>query len=92
MVSSHLSLIALASSPEILLLCRVLVHLGQLVRIQPLDGVVALVIDCLGFVSRDFVLHLLVFNGLLHVEAIAFQAILGRDSLFLLLVFSSELV
>merc|ERR1712213_289647 len=57
---------------------------GKLVGVQPLDGLVALVVDGLAVVIRDLVLHLLILDGGLHVEAVALQAILGGNPLFLL--------
>merc|ERR1739840_65258 len=57
------------------LLLRELLNLGQLVGVQPLDGVIALVCDQLLVVSGDLVSHLLVVNGGLHVEAVALQAV-----------------
>merc|ERR1712241_1278360 len=65
-----------ADGLNLLLLLLELLHLGQLVGVQPLDGVVALVGDQLLIVSRDLVLHLLVIDGGLHIEAVTLQAVL----------------
>merc|ERR1711990_345456 len=77
---------------HLLLLLLELLDLGQLVGVQPLDGVIALVGDQLLVVSGDLVGHLLIINGGLHVEAIALQAILGRDTVLLLVVLVLELL
>merc|ERR1712232_1438152 len=69
-----------------------LLNLGQLVGVQPLDGVITLVGDQLLVVSGDLVSHLLVINGGLHVEAVALQTILGGDPVLLLGVLVLELL
>merc|ERR1719346_20685 len=66
-----------AHSLDLLLLVSELVHFGSLVGIQPLDGLVTLVINGLPVIIRDLVLQLLVLQGGFHVEAIRLQAILG---------------
>merc|ERR1712228_554681 len=77
---------------HLLLLLLELLHLGKLVGVQPLDGLIALVSDQLLVVSGDLVGHLLVVNGGLHVEAVALQAVLGRDPVLLLVVLVLELL
>merc|ERR1712228_344173 len=81
-----------ADGLHLLLLLLELLNLGQLVGVQPLDGLIALVGDQLLVVSRDLVGHLLVVNGGLHVEAVALQAVLGRDPVLLLVVLVLELL
>merc|ERR1719204_1132987 len=81
-----------ADSLRLLLLLIELLDLGELVGVQPLDGLVALVVDGLAVVVRDLVLHLLILDGGLHVEAVALQSILGGDPLLLLLVIGFELL
>merc|ERR1719376_1605266 len=68
---------------HLLLLLSKLFHLSQLVGVQPLDGLVALVTDRLLVVLADLVLHLLIVQGRLHVEAVALQSVLGRDPILL---------
>merc|ERR1712045_1035662 len=77
---------------HLLLLLLELLDLGQLVGVQPLDGVITLVGDQLLVVSGDLVGHLLIINGSLHVEAVALQAVLGGDSVLLLGVLVLELL
>merc|ERR1712107_727558 len=81
-----------AHSLHLLLLVLELLHLGELVGIQPLDGLVTLVSDLLLVVLADLVGDLLVLDGSLHVEAVALQAVLGRDPLLLLVVVILELL
>merc|ERR1712079_778865 len=81
-----------ADGLHLLLLLLELLHLGQLVGVQPLDGVITLVGDQLLIVSGDLVSHLLVINGGLHVEAVALQTILGGDPVLLLGVLVLELL
>merc|ERR1712001_605839 len=68
-----------ADGLNLLLLLLELLHLGQLVGVQPLDSLITLVGDQLLVVSGDLVGHLLVINGGLHVEAVALQTVLGGD-------------
>merc|ERR1711892_1242240 len=56
---------------QLLLLVVELLNFSQLVSVQPLNSIVALVTD----------------SGL-HVEAVRFQAVLGSNFLFLLIIFS----
>merc|ERR1719429_257599 len=81
-----------AHSLHLLLLVLELLHLGELVSVQPLDGLVTLVSDLLLVVLADLVGNLLVLDGGLHVEAVALQAVLGRDPLLLLVVVILELL
>merc|ERR1719357_300046 len=81
-----------ADSLHLLLLLIELLDLGELVGVQPLDGLVALVVDGLAAVIRDLVLHLLILDGGLHVEAVALQSVLGGDPLLLLFVIRLELL
>merc|ERR1719433_907448 len=81
-----------ADALDLLLLVGELVHLGGLVGIQPLDGLVALVVDGLAVVLRDLVLQLLVVQSGLHVEAVGLEAVLGRDPVLLLVVLGLELL
>merc|ERR1711963_1007132 len=60
--------------------------LRHLVRVQPLDALVALVLDLLLVRVRDGRLHLLLVHGGLHVEAVGLEPVLGADPLALLLV------
>merc|ERR1712242_474865 len=69
-----------ADGLHLLLLLLELLNLGQLVSVQPLDGLIALV----G--------HLLIVNGGLHVEAVALQTVLGGDPVLLLVVLVLELL
>ena len=73
-----------ADSLHLLLLLRELLNLGQLVGVQPLDGIITLVRDQFLVVSGDLVSHLLIINGGLHVKAVALQAVLGGDPVLLL--------
>merc|ERR1712119_155711 len=77
---------------HLLLLLVELLHLGELVGVQPLNGLVTLVGDSLAVVLADLVLHLVVVQGSLHVEAVALQSVLGRDPVLLLVVLSLELL
>merc|ERR1711913_196594 len=81
-----------ADGLNLFLLLLELLNLGQLVGVQPLDGVITLVGDQLLIVSGDLVSHLLVINGGLHVEAVALQTILGGDPVLLLGVLVLELL
>merc|ERR550539_2190999 len=69
---------------HLLLLLVELLHLGELVGVQPLNGLVTLVSDSLAVVLADLVLHLVVVQGSLHVEAVALQSVLGGDPVLLL--------
>merc|ERR1711963_355105 len=71
---------------DLLLLLLVLLLLRHLVRVQPLDALVALVLDLLLVRVGDGRLHLLLVHGGLHVEAVGLEPVLGADSLPLLLV------
>merc|ERR1719370_2267827 len=71
---------------DLLLLVLVLVLLRHLVRVQPLNALVALVLDLLLVRVRDGRLHLLLVHGGLHVEAVGLEPVLGADPLALLLV------
>merc|ERR1711936_249073 len=81
-----------ADGLHLLLLLGELLNLGQLVGVQPLDGVITLVSDQFLVVSGDLVSHLLIINGSLHVEAVALQAVLGGDPVLLLIVLVLELL
>jgi hypothetical protein len=63
-------------------------HLGQLISVQPLDGLIALLGDLGPVLLTDLVLHLLVLDGRLHVEAIGLEAVLCSNPILLLIVFS----
>merc|ERR1712033_116616 len=76
---------------NLLLLLLELLDLGELVGIEPLDGVIALVRDLLLVVLGDLISHLLVLDGGLHVKVVALQSVLGCDSVLLLVVFLLEL-
>merc|ERR1719381_198877 len=76
---------------HLLLLLVELLHLCELVRVQPLNGLVALVRDGLAVVLTDLILHLLVVQGGLHVEAVALQPVLGGYPLLLLVILCLEL-
>merc|ERR1719228_199506 len=76
---------------HLFLLIAELFNLSKLVSIQPLDCFITLVIDLLSVILRDLVLQLLILDGCLHVEAVALQTILGRNSVLLLLIISLEL-
>merc|ERR1712180_563925 len=60
--------------------------------LQPLDGLIALVVDSLLVVFADLVLDLVVIESGLHVEAVALKSILGRNPVLLLVVLSLELL
>merc|ERR1719285_412561 len=77
---------------HLLLLLVELLHLSELIGVQPLDGLVALVRDGLLVILAYLVLDLLVVQGGLHVEAVALQPVLGRDPLLLLVILSLELL
>jgi len=77
---------------EFLLLVFELVLLGSLVGIEPLDGLAALVGDGLDLVLGDLVLDLVVLDGLLHLESIGLELVLGLDLVLLGLVLSLELL
>ena len=66
--------------------------LGQLIGVDPLDGLGALVEDGLTVGGRDLVLVLVVLDGLLHLETVGLEAVLGSDALPLLLVLVAVLV
>ncbi len=68
------------------------IYLSQLVGVEPLDGLVALIGDLLPVLLADLLLHLLVLDGRLHVEAVGLQAVLGADTVLLLLVLGLELL
>merc|ERR1719446_178588 len=85
------------SSSEILsltffLLVLEFINLGQLVSIEPLDGFVTLVCDGLHVILGNLVLDLLIIECSFHVEAVAFQFVLSRDSVLLLVILSLELL
>merc|ERR1719493_354741 len=71
---------------HLLLFVLVLVLLRHLVRVQPLDALVALVLDLLLVRVGDGRLHLLLVHSGLHVEAVGLEPVLGADPLALLLV------
>merc|ERR1719341_2856969 len=77
---------------HLLLLLVELLHLGELVGVQPLNGLVTLVSDSLAVVLTDLVLHLFIVQCGLHVEAVALQSVLGGDPVLLLVVLSLELL
>merc|ERR1719192_1766304 len=81
-----------ANTLNLLLLLVELLNLGKLVGVQPLDGLVALVVDSLLVVFADLVLDLVVIESGLHVEAVALKSILGRNPVLLLVVLSLELL
>merc|ERR1712004_221509 len=81
-----------ANTLNLLLLLVELLNLGKLVGVQPLDGLVALVVDGLLVVFADLVLDLVVVESGLHVEAVALKSILGRNPVLLLVVLSLELL
>ena len=64
----------------------------DLVFVEPVDDLVALVGDLLLVVVADLVLELLVLHRALHVEGVALQAVLGADAVALRLVLSLVLV
>merc|ERR1719193_2031302 len=76
---------------HLFLLVAELLNLSKLVSIQPLDCFITLVVDLLSVILRDLVLQLFILDSCLHVEAVALQTILGRDSVLLLLIISLEL-
>ncbi|KAI8422733.1 hypothetical protein MSG28_006492 [Choristoneura fumiferana] len=76
-----------ADALELLLLVLILLFVSQLVGVEPLDGVVALVEDGLFVGVCQLVLELLVFHGGLHVEAVRLERILGLNGLLLFVVF-----
>merc|ERR1719439_558895 len=69
-----------------------LLLLAQLVPVQPLDRLVALVVDGLLVRLGDLVLNLLIVDGGLHVEAVGLESIFGCNSLLLDLVLGLELL
>ena len=58
-----------------------LLLLGSLVVVQPVDDFVALGADGGLVLGRDLVLDLIVVNGLLHLESVRLQFVLGLDAL-----------
>merc|ERR1719370_1618886 len=81
-----------AHTLNLLLLLVELLNLGKLVGVQPLDGLIALVVDSLLVVFADLVLDLVVIESGLHIEAVALKSILGRNPVLLLVVLSLELL
>ena len=81
-----------AHTLNLLLFVVELFDLSQLVGVQPLDGLVTLVVNLLAVLFGDFILKLLILNGGLHVEAVRLQAVLGGNTLLLLFVISLELL
>merc|ERR1719439_414395 len=77
---------------DLLLLVHELLLLAQLVPVQPLDRLVALVVDGLLVRLGDLVLNLLIVDGGLHVEAVGLESIFSCDSLLLDLVLGLELL
>lgn len=67
-----------------------LVFLCALVGVEPLDDLVAFLVDLLLVFVRDLVLDFLVLHRLLHRKRVRFEGVLGRYPLALLLVFSLE--
>merc|ERR1719356_839972 len=81
-----------AHTLHLLLLLVELLNLGKLVGVQPLDGLIALVVDSLLVVFADLVLDLVVIESGLHIEAVALKSILCRNPVLLLVVLSLELL
>merc|ERR1719391_1470152 len=81
-----------ADTLDLLLLVLELLDLGELVSVEPLDGLVTLLGDLFLVVLGDLVGDLLVLDGSLHVEAVAFKTVLGRNSVLLLVVLVLELL
>merc|ERR1711931_467975 len=81
-----------ADTLDLLLLVLELLELGELVGVEPLDGLVTLLGDLFLVVLGDLVGDLLVLDGSLHVEAVAFKTVLGRNSVLLLVVLVLELL
>jgi hypothetical protein len=52
---------------------------SQLVSVQPLDGVIALVQNNLPVSIGDLVLQFFILHGALHVKAVRFQSVLGGN-------------
>merc|ERR1712111_151820 len=80
-----------AHTLDLLLLVLELLDLGELVGVEPLDGLVALLGDLFLVVLGDLVGDLLVLDGGLHVKAVAFKTVLCRNSVLLLVVLVLEL-
>merc|ERR1719517_412940 len=91
-VSIQLGDDGVANTLNLLLLLVELLNLGKLVGVQPLDGLIALVVDSLLVVFADLVLDLVVIESGLHIEAVALKSILGRNPVLLLVVLSLELL
>merc|ERR1711944_64271 len=81
-----------ADGLHLLLLFLELVHLGQLVAVQPFHSILTFADDRFLLVFGDLIFQLLIVHGWLHIEAIRFEAVLGCDSLLLLFILSLELV
>jgi len=88
----HLGDDGVANAFDLLELVIELFNLCELVGIEPLDGLVAFVQDGLPFIFSNLVLNLLVIKGGFHVEAVGFEAVLARNSLFLLIIIILELL
>ncbi len=69
-----------------------ILYLGKLIGVEPLDGLVALLGDLVPVFLADLVLHLLVLYSRLHVEAVGLQAVLGSDTVLLLIVLSLKII
>merc|ERR1719278_232742 len=81
-----------ADTLHLFLLVLEFINLGQLVGIEPLDGFVTLISDGLHVILGYLVLNLLIIESSFHVEAIAFELVLGRDPVLLLIILCLELL
>merc|ERR1719333_714305 len=68
---------------NLLLFVRVLLLVGRLVEVEPLYGLVTLVVDNLLLVGTNLILQLLIVKSGLHVKAVGLEIVLGGYSLLL---------
>merc|ERR1712212_464233 len=77
---------------NLFLLVLEFINLGKLVGIEPLDGFVTLISDGLHVILGYLVLNLLIIKSSFHVEAVAFELVLSRDPVLLLVILCLELL
>merc|ERR1712164_210770 len=88
----HLGDDRVAHGLEVLLHALELVLLGVLGGLEPLHDLVDLVVDSLGLVLGHSALELVLASGVLHLVAVALEAVLGVDALLGSLVLISVLL
>merc|ERR1719198_465850 len=75
-----------AEALELLQLVLELVHLGELVGVQPGDGALNRLLNLLLVVSVNLAAHLVVLDGVAHVVGVVLKSVLGVHLLLVLLV------